>query len=177
MEIMTTSRRHRGWTILLALAVLLAGLASASQAKLTDPKKLVSFLQIELPGWKVKAGYPKFERVKDKAGNSYVEGQVIYTSEQSTLTAVIMHGEISAHIAEVKKFPMADNEKGYVRKATVQGFQAVELFEKAKKSGFLFIFVAPDCMIPMEAKGVESAKVLRDLANKIDLPKLAAAVK
>jgi len=174
---MTTSHGRRGWAIFLALAVLSLGLAPASHAKLKDPKKLVSFLQIELPGWQVKAGYPKFERVKDKAGKSFVEGQVIYTSGQSTITAVIMEGDVAGQIADVKKFPMADNPKGYCRKIAIQGFEAVELYEKAKKSAFLFVFVAPNCMIPMEAKLVGSTKVLKDLANKIDLPGLAAAVK
>ena len=176
MVIMTTSYRRRGWAILLVLAVLLAGLAPASHAKLKDPQKLVSFINIELPGWKVKEGYPKLERVKGKEG-AYVEAQVIYTSGKSTLTAVIMEGEVSKNVADVKKFPMADNPKGYCRKTAIQGFQAVELYEKAKKSAFLFIFVAPNCMISMEGKEVENAKALRDLANKIDLPGLAAAVK
>jgi hypothetical protein len=172
----TTSHGRRSWAFLLALAVLLAGLAPAAHAKLKDPKKLVSFLDIELPGWKVKAGYPKFERVKGKEG-AYVEAQVIYTSGKSTVTAVIMEGEVSTNIADIKKFPKADNEKGYCRTITIKGFEAVELYEKAKKNAFLFIFVGDRCLIPMEAKEVGSTKVLKDLANKIDLPGLAAAVK
>jgi len=163
--------------LLLVIAVLSLGLAPASHAKLTDPQKLVSFLKVQLPGWKVKDGYPKFERVKNK-GQSYVEAQVIYTSGKSTVTVVIMEGGgIAAEVAKVRKFALADNEKGYCRKTAVQGFEAVELYEKAKKTGYLFIFVAAECLIPMEAKEVGSIKVLKDLANKIDLPGLAAAVK
>lgn len=173
---MTTFHRRRSWAILLVLAVLFVGLAPASQAKLKDPQKLISFLNIELPGWNVKEGYPKLEQVKGKGG-SFVEAQIIYTSGKSTLTAVIMEGEVSASIADVKKFPKADNEKGYCRTITIKGFEALEIYEKAKKTNFLFIFVAPNCMIPMEAKEVGSAKVLKDLANKIDLPGLAVAVK
>jgi hypothetical protein len=157
--------------------VLLTGLAPAAHAKLKDPQKLVSFLQIELPGWKVKEGFPKLEKIKGKAG-AYVESQVVYTSGKSKVTAVIMEGPgISPEVAEVRKFPLSDDEAGYCRKTTVQGFEAVELYGKTEKKAFLFIFIAPNCMIPMRAEEVGSAKVLRDLANEIDLPGLAAAVK
>lgn len=174
---MTNSSGRRGWAILLALLVLALGLAPASRAELKDPQKLVSFLKIELPGWQVKEGYPKLERITEK-GQTYVEAQVIYTSGKSTLTAVIMEGAtISEEVDKVRKFPKADNEKEYCRTNTVQGFEAVEIYENGNKTGFLFILVADHCLIPIQGKEVESTKVLKDLVNKINLPQLAALLK
>jgi len=163
------------WAIILA-AVLSVVLGPASHAKLTDPQKLVSFLNIELPGWKVKEGYPKSVRVQEK-GQSYVEAQAFFTSGKSTLIAVVMEGEVSEEVAKVRKFPVANNEKGYCQKTTIQGFEAVEIYEKMKKSAFLFIVLGDNCIIPMEGKEVESTKDLKALANKIDLRRLAALVK
>jgi hypothetical protein len=163
------------WVSILTL-VLYGGLSSASQAEINDPEQLVSFFRVELPGWQVKEGYPRWERVKGKQG-PYLEAQVLYTSGQSTLTAVIMKGEITDMITQVKGFPESNNEKGYCRKTTVQGFQAIELFDKAKRSGYLFILVADDCMIPMEGNGIDSTKPLTDLTIRIDLRKLAVLVK
>ena len=171
-------RRHF-WVYLLVMAGLALGLAPVVHAKVSNPEKLVAFLKIDLPGWQVKAGYPKLARLKDKdKGQPYVEAQVLYTSGKSILTAVIMEGPgVSVQVAEVRKFPMVNNEKGYCRKTAVQGFEAVELYEKAKKTGYFFIFVAAEGLITMEAKEVGSTQVLKDLASKIDLPGLAALVK
>lgn len=155
---------------------LCVGVEPVSQAEVNDPEQLVSFFRVEFPGWQVKEGYPRWERVKGKEG-SYLEAQVIYTSGQSTLTAVIMEGKITAMIDQVKGFPVSDNERGYCRKTIVQGFQAIELYEKSKKSGFLFILVAENCMIPIEGKEVDSTKPLLELISKIDLQKLVALVK
>jgi hypothetical protein len=163
------------WVCILVVFLYL-GLGPASQAEVNDPEQLVSFFRVELPGWQVKEGYPKWERVKGKQG-SYLEAQVIYTSGQSTLTAVIMKGEITNMIDQIKGFPETTSEKGYCRKTIVQGFQAIEIHEKIKRSGFLFILVAEDCMIPMEGKEVDSTKSLMDLISRIDLQRLAALVK
>ncbi|MBM4274087.1 MAG: hypothetical protein FJ134_06465 [Deltaproteobacteria bacterium] len=164
------------WAIILLAAVFSVVMGQVSHAKLTDPEQLVSFLKIELPGWQVEQGYPKLERIKRK-GRSYVEAQIIYTSGKSALAAAIMEGEVSTHIADIKKFPKADNEKGYCRKTTMQGVETVEIYDKRNKNAFLFLIVANNCMIPMEGKEVDSPKPLKDLANKIDLKRLAALVK
>ena len=169
--IMEPSYGRSIWALLLVIAVLSLGLAPASHAKLTDPQKLVSFLKVQLPGWKVKDGYPKFERVKNK-GQSYVEAQVIYTSGKSTVTVVIMEGGgIAAEVAKVRKFALADNEKGYCRKTAVQGFEAVEMVSKNLKSAFLFILVGDQCLVTMKVTDAEDTKVLKELGNKINLPK------
>jgi hypothetical protein len=174
-EEMKIFNRRFIWVGTLAL-VLFVGLGPASQAGVNEPEELVSFLRIEVPGWQVKEGFPRWERVKGKQG-TYLEAQIIYTSGQSTLTAVIMEGKVDDEIAQVKGFPESNNERGYCRKTTVQGFQAIELYEKAKKTGYLFILVAKNCMIPLEDTQVDSTKPLTDLISRIDLRRLAVLVK
>ena len=162
--------------ILLALAILLVGLAPASHAKLNDPQELVPFLKIELPGWKLGEGYPQAKRMQDE-GRSFLQAEEVFSSGKSTVTVIIKEGEIAKEVEMFKAFQENDNEKGYCRRIKVQGFKAVELIIKELKNGFLFILVTDNCGVFIKGTEAENTKVLMNLANKMDLPKLAALVK
>ena len=162
--------------VLLALAVLLVGLAPASHAKLNNPQELVPFLKIELPGWKLAEGYPQVKRVQDE-GRSFVQAEDVFSSGKSTINVFIKEGEIAKEVAMFKLFQENENEKGYCRLTTVQGFKAVEQVIKEPKYAFLFILVTENCGVFIKATESENTMVLKGLANKIDLQKLAALVK
>lgn len=162
--------------MLLALAVLWAGLAPAAQAKLDDTKKLIPFLKIELPGWKLAEGYPEVKRVRDEE-RAFVRADAVFASGKSTITASIQEGEIAREVGMFRAFQENEDQKGSCRKISVQGFKAVEQVITDAKFAFLFILVAENCLVSMKATESKDTKVLKDLANKIDLSKLAALVK
>jgi len=174
MTIVKESPKWRLGAIFPALAVLLAGLAC--HAKPNDPQKLIPFLQVELPGWKLAAGYPQAKRVQDKE-RSFPQAEAVFSSGKSTITVLIKEGEIAPEVGMFKMFKENDNEKGYCRKIMVRGFTAVEMVLKEQKFAFLFILVTDHCLVTMKVTEAADPKILKDLSHKIDLPKLAAMVK
>jgi len=176
MSIMKNPPGRRSGAVLLALAVISVGMAVPSFAKLENPLKLVSFLQIELPGWKLAEGYPQANRVQDKE-RSFLQADAVFSSGKSTISVFIKEGEIAREVGMFNAFRENEDEEGYCRKISFQGFKAVDQTIKKAKSAFLFILVAENCLVIMKATEAEDTKVLKDLANKIDLSKLAALVK
>lgn len=152
------------------------GLTPACNFKLNDPQKLIPFLRVELPGWKLAEGYPRANRVQDK-GRSFLLAEGLFSSGKSTISVIIRDGEIAPEVAIFKMLKESDNEKEYCRRIMVQGFTAVEMVMKEQKFAFLFIKVTDHCLITMKASEMADTKVLKDLSNKIDLPRLAGMVK
>ncbi len=162
--------------LLLALAVLILGLTPACHSKLNDPQELIPFLKVELPGWKLTAGYPQAKRVQVKE-RSFLVGESLLSSGKSTISLVIRAGEITPEMGMFKAFKECDNEKQVCRNIKVQGFTAVEMVMKDQKIAFLFIRVTDHCLVTMKASEMADTQVLKDLSKKIDLPRLAAMVK
>jgi hypothetical protein len=167
--------RHLG-AILLGLVLFLAGLTPACQSKLSNPQELVTFLKVDLPGWKLAEGYPQAKRMEDQE-RSFLQAEGLFSSGKSTITVIIKEGEIGKEVAMCKQLKENDNEKDYCRKTRIQGFEAVEMVSQKLKSAFLFILVNNKCLVTMKITDAEDSRVLKELGNKINLPKLAALVK
>jgi hypothetical protein len=162
--------------MLLGLVLFLVVQAPACQSQLNDPQELVPFLKVELPGWKLAAGYPQAKRMQDKE-RSFFQAESILSSGKDTITVLIKAGEIAPEVGMFRLFREKNDEKEYCQKTRIHGFEAVEMVSKDLKSAFLFILVGDHCLLTMRAIEAKDTKVLKELGQKIDLPKLAALVK
>ena len=168
--------RHLG-AILLGLVLFLVGLTPACQSKISNPQELVPFLKVDLPGWKLAAGYPQAKRMQDQE-RSFLQAESHFSSGKSTLTVLIREGKIANELAMYKQLLQGkDSEKEHCQKTRIQGFEALEMVSLNLKSAFLFILVGDQCLVTMKVTDAEDTKVLKELGNKINLPKLAALVK
>lgn len=148
----------------------------ASSAAMVSPKALKEVLPKELPG---------FERVE--AGS---EKQSAFGISTVTATGVYESGEKSIHIeitdmggmgglGAMAMMGMANNEvdketrNGFERTTTLQGFKALETWDKVEKSGETQLFVGNRFSVKVEGSSLDSFDELAAAVKALDLKALS----
>ncbi|MBM4274086.1 MAG: hypothetical protein FJ134_06460 [Deltaproteobacteria bacterium] len=151
---------------------VLWGFVSAPRAQLTDERYLIPLVDIDLPGWEKKKGFPNIEKGTE-ADKGWVETQMAYERAGSSLTAVITEGgELSKDLATIGALPEYNNQDGYRKKINIKGFSGVEIYDKSQKKGTVVLNIANRFGLKVEGVKIEDNAVLKEFINKMALHKL-----
>jgi hypothetical protein len=167
--------------VLVSILVLLVGAGLAQQKtteELVNFKQLLPFVNLKLPGWELQ-GEPEGSTVKSSM-MKMSEAKADYKSGDKSLEVTIVDGSMAKMAfmgMGLMKGVEVQTSKETTRTTKVQGFEAVETFKHKDKDGQLTILVANRFVVTLEAKNVENIQELKDLADHLELKKLAALAK
>jgi uncharacterized protein YxjI len=159
----------------IALSMLLSGVTTAALAEVVHFKKLLPFVDVKIPGWTMK-GKP--------SGSTLKQGPMKMSQVRASFTADGKNLEIIVMDFLGKPFPFMmgqhmemETSEEIVRTTEVQGFKGLEQYHLKDKEGELNIRVANRFWVKIDGKGIDNLKVLQDVAQKLELKKLAALAK
>jgi len=158
---------------------LAKGFQELAQSADVKPVDAVSFRDLQtafgdLKGWE--KGKPTGERMT--APVSFSEASVTYRQGDANIQAkIIDSGFNQILMAPFAMFLSADYEKetedGYEKSVKVGEYPGWEKWNSGSKDGELNAVVGKRFLLTLEGNGIESTKVLYDLAQATDLAKLA----
>ena len=70
-----------------------------------------------------------------------------------------------------------ESSEEYVKPIEVQGFKGTEKFEYQEKDGEIILPVANRFLVTIEGEGMDNNEVIKEMAGKLDLKKLAGLAK
>ncbi|MFP3869045.1 MAG: hypothetical protein ACLFUU_12970 [Desulfobacteraceae bacterium] len=160
-------------------AILIFGIASGqSQAQAPgEPlnfKELFPFVNIELNGWE-RVGEPEGKTVKGTP-MMMSQAKAEYKSGDQSLEITVVDssfGPMAAMGMGLMKGMEVESTEESTKTIEVQGFQAVETYKPKAKQGQLTIMVGNRFIVSLEGQGIDNIQVLKDVAEKIELKKLA----
>lgn len=155
--------------------VMLAGVG-AVQAEVVHFKELLPFVELKIPGWQLD-GKPSGTTLK-QGKVSVSEARATYRADDKTLEIVVMDflGKSIPFLAMGQQLEMEANGE-QVRTTTVQDFKALETYRKHDKAGELNISVADRFWVKIDGDAIDNAEVLKNVAQQMDLKKLATLAK
>ena len=164
--------------ILAGAAFLVLGIWTLSaQAQPVHFKELVSILTIEPPqGWKM-AEKPQGKTMKSPVQVS--EAEVEFKSgddKEIEIKIVDGLGGMMPLMNMAQGMEMESSEE-YVKPIEIQGFKGTEKFEYKDKKGEIILPVANRFLVTIEGQGLENNEVIKEVAGKLDLKKLAGLAK
>jgi hypothetical protein len=160
---------------LLGLSWIIFSLVVPAWAEVVNFKELLPLVDIKIPGWTME-GKPCGTTLKQ--GQVMVsEARVSFRAGDQTLEIIIMDflGK-SMPFLTGQQLEMESSEET-VRTTEVQGFKAFETFRHQDKQGELNISVVDRFWVKIDGEGVENLAVLKNVAQQMDLKKLAALAK
>lgn len=160
---------------LLVLIWIIFGPAVPAWAEVVNFKELLPFVDIKIPGWAME-GKPSGTTLKQ--GTVMVsEVRVSFKAGDQTLEVIIMDflGKTLPFLTG-QQLEMESTEET-VRTAEVQGFKALETFRPQDKQGELNISVADRFWVKIDGEGIDNLEVLKNVAEQMDLKKLATLAK
>lgn len=152
------------------VAAILAG-AAPVKAQPVHFKELLPFLNLDPPkGWEV-AEKPKGTTMKSPMPLTEVE--VHFQSGDKTLEVKISDGlsPMAAYLAVLQEMEMEGSEE-YTKPIEIRGCKGVETYHYGDKKGEIHLAVGNRFLINIVGHGVEDTAPLREVAAKLDLPKL-----
>ena len=172
---------HRSQTAKCRLAILLGlswitfGLVMPAGAEVVNFKQLLPFVDLKIPGWTME-GKPSGATLQQ--GKVMVsEARVSFRAGDQTLEVIIMDflGKTIPFLTG-QHLEMESSEET-VRTTEVQGFKAFETFRHRDRQGELSISVADRFWVKIDAEGIDNLAVLKNVAQQMDLKKLATLAK
>jgi hypothetical protein len=160
---------------LFGLSWIIISLVVPAGAEVVNFKELLPFVDMKIPGWTME-GKPCGTTLKQ--GKVMVsEARVSFKAGDQTLEIVIMDflGKTIPFLAG-QQVQMESTEE-IVRTTEVQGFKAFETFRHQEKQGELNISVADRFWVKIDGEGIDKLEVLAQVAQKMDLKKLATLAK
>ena len=159
----------------LALSLLVLGPALTALAEVVHFKELMPFVDLKIPGWKMK-GKPKGTTMKH-AQIKMSEAKATYKSDGKTMKIQVL--DFLGQQIPFLMMPQIEMESSEetVRTTEVQGFRAMETFRPQEKKGEINIAVAKRFLVKIDGKGIDNIQVLKDVAKQMDLKKLAGLAK
>jgi hypothetical protein len=160
---------------LLLLSWIIFGWVALAQAEVVNFKELLPFVEIKIPGWTME-GKPSGTTLKQ--GKLMVsEARGSFKSGDQTLEIIIMDflGKGIPFLTG-QQLQMETSEET-VRTTEVQGFKAIETFRHQDKQGELNISVGDRFWVKLDGEGIDNLEVLKNVAQQMDLKKLAALAK
>jgi hypothetical protein len=170
--------RIKNVVILSAAAFLIIGAWTLSaQAEPVHFKELMSILTIEPPqDWKV-AEKPQGKTLKSPVQMS--EAEVKFRSgEEKEIEIKIVDGlgSMMPFMSMAQGMEMESSEE-YMKPIEVQGFKGTEKYKYKEKDGEIILPVANRFLVTIEGEGMDNNDVLKEVAGKLDLKKLAGLAK
>ncbi len=164
---------HMAW---LGMALVMLAGVGAVQAEVVHFKELLPFVELKIPGWQLD-GKPSGTTLK-QGKVSVSEARATYRADDKTLEIVVMDflGKSIPFLAMGQQLEMETNGE-QVRTTTVQDFKALETYRKQDKAGELNISVADRFWVKIDGDGIDNAAVLTNVAQQMDLKKLATLAK
>lgn len=171
-------KRMRIWMVVLGVLVLWVTPGSTQPPAPTGPvnfKKLVPYVNPPLPGWKLQ-GKPTGTTVK----SSYMkmsQAEARFTSGDKSLRLAIVDSSIAAMASlgmGVLKGIEVETSEEVTKSVKVQDYPAIETYKPQDKEGKLTIVVADRFVVTLEGEGIENIQELEDIAQHLELKKLAA---
>jgi hypothetical protein len=172
---------HRAITATCRLAMLLGwswiifGLVGPAGAEVVDFKELLPFVDIKIPGWTME-GKPSGTTLK-QGKVMLSEARVSFRAGDQTLEIIIMDFLGKTIPFLTGQHLQMDSSEETVRTTEVQGFKAVETFRHHDRDGELNISVADRFWVKLDGDGIDNSEVLKSIAQRMDLKKLAALAK
>jgi hypothetical protein len=163
---------------LAGVAFLISGaFPLVAQAQPVHFKELITILAIDPPkDWKV-SEKPKGKTLKSPVQLS--EAEVEFRSgddKKIEIKIVDGLGSMLPFMNLAQGMEMESSEE-YVKPIEIQGFKGTEKFEYKDKKGEIILPVASRFMVTIEGKGVDNNDVIKEVAGKLDLKKLAGMAK
>ena len=156
---------------LLGLSWIIFGLVGPAPAEVVNFKELLPFVDMKIPGWTME-GKPSGSTLK-QGQVMLSETRVSFKAGDKTLEIIIMDflGKTIPFLTG-QQLQMESTEET-VRTTEVQGFKAFETFHHQDKQGELNISVADRFWVKIDGEGIDNLEVLKNVAQQMDLKKLA----
>jgi hypothetical protein len=160
---------------MLGLSWIIFGLVVPAWAEVVNFKELLPFVDLKIPGWTME-GKPCGTTVK-QGQMMMSEARVSFKAGDQTLEVVIMDflGKTMPFLTG-QQMQMESSEET-ARTTEVQGFKAFETFRHQDKQGELNISVADRFWVKLDGEGLDNLEVLKNVAQQMDLKKLATLAK
>lgn len=161
--------------LMLGAALLVAGgFPLLARAQPVHFKELMAFLALDPPqGWEV-SQKPKGTTIKSPVQMSEAEVE-FRAGEQKTVEIKIVDGmaNMLAFLDLAQGVEMESSEE-YMKPIEIQGFKGMENFKHQDKRGEIILPLAGRFLVTLTGNGLDNTEVIKDLAGKLDLKKLAA---
>ncbi len=160
----------------LAAAVVLGSLTSFALAEPVHFKDLMAILAIEPPqGWEV-SEKPKGTTIKAPVQMS--EAEVTFRSGEKKIDIKIIDGVggVASALGMAQGMEMESSEE-YVKPIEVQGFKGIETYKHKEKRGEINLPVANRFLVNITGEDMDNTEVMKAVAGKLDLKKLAGLAK
>lgn len=164
---------------LLLFVFSLAGSLFAQGQKPVDPvnwRQLTPFL-IDIPGYE--AGEPE-GTTTSMAEFKMSQVSREYTKGDNSIEIEIIDGSYIpmayASYKALENFEV-DSSEELIRKVTIQGFPGIENIHYKDKEASLSIMVGERFLVNLRGENFDSSSELKDIANRLDLKKLASLAK
>jgi hypothetical protein len=161
--------------ICLTLSVLFLGLAASALADVINFKKLEPFVDVKIPGWTME-GKPGGTTVK-QGPMSVSQAEAEFKAGDKTLKISVTDLYGRHFPMQMGQFMEMESNEQVVRTLDVQGFKGLGQYNKNDKEGNLIISVADRFLVKVEGQKIDDLKVLQDVAQQLDLKKLATLAK
>jgi hypothetical protein len=161
--------------MLLCLSWIIFGLVRPAGAEVVNFKELLPFVDMEIPGWTME-GKPSGTTLK-QGKVMLSEARVSFRAGDQTLEVVIMDFLGKTIPFLTGQHLQIETSEETARTAEVQGFKAVETFRHQEREGELNISVADRFWVKIDGEGIDNPEVLKNVAQRMNLKKLAALAK
>jgi len=161
---------------LFGLLLMVCGQTLPTRAEVVNFKELLPFVELKIPGWQLD-GKPSGTTLK-QGKVSVSEARATYRADDKTLEIVVMDflGKSIPFLA-IRQQLEKESDGEEVRTTTVQDFKALETYRKQDKQGELDISVADRFWVKIDGDAIDNVEVLRNVAQQMDLKKLATLAK
>jgi len=164
-------------SVLMVLSLILWGFSLGAQSPPVHFKELMALLPTTPPqGWEL-TEKPKGTTLKSPVPLS--EAEVAFSSgEDKRLEVKITDGlgGVLPFLGLAHSMEMESSEE-YQKPITIQGFKGMETYKFKDKEGELQIAVANRFLLTLTGYGMENNDLLKEVAGKMDLKKLASLAK
>jgi hypothetical protein len=176
-EAMLTTRVFKtmlgGFAVILALGVW----SPSTQAEPVHFKELMALLAIEPPsGWEV-SEKPKGTTLKSPVQMSEAE-VALSSGEDKNIEIKIVDGlgGVAPFLGMPQGMAMESSEE-YMKPFEIQGFKGMETYKHKDKQGEIVLPVANRFLVTITGRGMDNTEVIKEVAGKLDLKKLAGLAK
>jgi hypothetical protein len=160
--------------MLWAALLVVGGIPLEAQAQPVHFKELMAFLALDPPqGWEV-SQKPKGTTIKSPVQMSEAEVE-FRAGDQKTVEIKIVDGmaNMVAFLDLAQGVEMESSEE-YMKPIEIQGFKGMENLKHQDKRGEIILPVAGRFLVTLTGNGLDNTEVIKTLAEKMDLKKLAA---
>ena len=172
---MLRSKGHKVVMVTVVALVVPGGVPLLAQAQPVHFKDLMAILAIDPPqGWEV-SKKPKGTTVKSPVQMSEAEVEFRSGDDKNIEIKIVDGlGSMLPFLGMAQGMEMESSEE-YMKPIEIQGFKGIEKYKHQKKKGEITLSVANRFLVTIEGSGMDNTEVIKEVAGKLDLKKLAGA--